>query len=359
MDKKTPFYSIHKSLNAKLVPFAGYLMPIQYKGVIFEHNHVREKLGVFDVSHMSQIMIEGDNAGVFLQRITTNDIFKLKDGKVQYSCMLNEDGGIIDDLLVYRINSTLYMLVVNASNAMKDFDWINSKNDFNLSILDVTPKRGLLALQGPKSKDLLQKLTSIDLNHIPYYSFKIAKLAGCDDVIISNTGYTGSGGFELYMKHTDALNIWESLFQNSNLLEPIGLAARDTLRLEMGYCLYGNDITENTSPIEAQLAWIVKLTKEFIGKKVIEKQLSEGVSKVLIGFILEERGIPRKDYDILNIKEEIIGKVTSGTMSPSLNKAIGMGYVNIEESGLETTIFILIRDKKVRARIVKRPFYEK
>ena len=334
-------------------------MPIQYKGINFEHNHVRRSVGVFDVSHMAQIHIKGNYAFNLVQRITTNDIGKLTPGKVQYSCMLNQKGGIVDDLLVYCLKKDFYMLVVNASNANKDYNWICANNVDNVEIIDVTKNHGLLAVQGPGSYDLLQKLTNVNLQSIPYYSFKIDVFADCKDVIISNTGYTGASGFELYMKKDFAEKIWLKLFECSDKIEPIGLAARDTLRLEMGYCLYGNDINENTSPIEAGLSWIVKRDTNFIGKNVILDQLKTGVSKSLVGFVLCERGIPRSDYDIVDESGTIIGQVTSGTMSPFLQKAIGLGYVKYTKSLPGSVIFIMIRGKKVKANIVKLPFYEK
>ena len=359
MHKRTPFYSLHQINNAKLVPFAGHIMPIQYKGVIFEHNTVRSNVGVFDVSHMCQIIIEGDYAFDLVQKITTNDVEKLINGDIQYSCMLNAKGGIIDDLLVYRISNNKYMLVVNASNAQKDFQWICSNNIYNLTITDITPKRGLLAIQGPKALQILQNLTSISLDSIAYYKFKIGRLAGCEDVIISRTGYTGAGGFEIYMKHEDAETIWKKIFSVKKDIEPIGLAARDTLRLEMGYCLYGNDITEETTPVEAGLSWIVKINTNFIGKSYIVRQIENGVNQKLVGFILQERGVPRQGYEILNVNNQIIGRVTSGTLSPSLNQPIGMGYVITKEASIGNNILVKIRNKLLKAVIVKRPFYAK
>ena len=350
---------MHEKQNAKFVSFAGYKMPIQYRGINFEHNHVRGSVGVFDVSHMAQIHIKGKHAFNLVQRITTNDVSKLIPGKVQYSCMLNKKGGIIDDLLVYCFNKDFYMMVVNASNADKDYKWICDNNPDKVKVLDVTKSHGLLAVQGPGSYDLLQKLTNVDLKLIPYYSFKIDDFGDCEDVIISNTGYTGSTGFELYMKKDFAEKIWLKLFECSDNLEPIGLAARDTLRLEMGYCLYGNDINENTSPIEAGLSWIVKRDTSFIGKDVIVSQLKKGVSRSLVGFVLSERGIPRSGYDIVDESDNIIGKVTSGTMSPFLKKPIGLGYVKHIKSSPGSIVFIVIRNKKVKANIVKLPFYEK
>ena len=334
-------------------------MPIQYKGINFEHNHVRSHVGLFDVSHMAQIFIKGEKAFDLVQKITTNDVSKLINGKVQYSCMLNVNGGIIDDLLVYRFDADCYMLVVNAANTDKDINWICKNNDMGATVLNVTDDKGLLAIQGPKSTMALQKITDIDLSNIPYYSFKIGEVASCSNVIISNTGYTGSGGFELYFDKSFAPILWDNLFLNNDLLEPIGLAARDTLRLEMGYCLYGNDINESTTPIEAGLSWIVGVKKYFIGKETIVQQLSKGVRRRLVGFSLKDRGVPRKGYQILNTQNEVIGEVTSGSMSPVLKCGIGMGYIRHEETRLNNNIFIVIRDKKICAQIVKTPFYEK
>ena len=358
MDQTTPFYSFHKSNEAKLVSFAGYHMPIQYKnGVNFEHNHVRNQVGVFDVSHMGQIIISGNYANQFIQKITCNNVDKLFPGKVQYSCMLNTKGGIIDDLLIYCLSYQSYMLVVNAANHKKDLKWILENNEYNCEVFDNTRSHGLLAIQGPLSNDYLQSFTDISLNKIPYYSFEIGKIADCENVIISNTGYTGATGFELYVHRNDAVKIWKKLFSTNYNVEPIGLAARDTLRLEMGYCLHGNDITEDTTPIEAGLSWIVSKNKDFIGSSIIRKQISQGVDERLIGFIINDRGIPRKGYFILNANNEKIGYVTSGTMSPSLKIAIGLGYVKNEEHQLGNNIYILIRNKKIRAKIVKPPFY--
>ncbi|MBF25414.1 MAG: glycine cleavage system protein T [Flavobacteriales bacterium] len=359
MDKKTAFYSLHKQNKAKIVSFAGYMMPIHYKGVTVEHLHVRNSVGVFDVSHMAQIIIQGQFAFDLVQKITTNDVAKLYDGKVQYSCMLNEAGGIIDDLLVYRLSIEKYMLVVNASNALKNIDWITTQNDMNVDVVNITEERGLLAVQGPATYSILQKVTSLNLNSIPYYTFKIGDIDQCHDVIISNTGYTGSGGFELYFNKEYALSIWNSIFQNNEIVQPIGLAARDTLRLEMGYCLYGNDINESRSPIEAGLSWIVSMKKEFIGKSVIKNQLKNGIDECLVGFILKEKGIPRKGYEMISKNGNRIGTVTSGSMSPVFKKGFGMGYILLEESKIGNEFYIVIRDKKIRASIVKRPFYAK
>ena len=358
LDKQTPFYSFHQEHKAKLVSFAGYKMPIQYdKGVSFEHNHVRHQAGVFDVSHMAQIMINGKYANELVQKITTNDIDRLTDGKVQYSCMLNAKGGIIDDLLVYRLNQESFMLVVNAANTQKDFDWICSHNNLDVEVSNITSSRGLLAIQGPKAKDVLQKLSVLNLDEIPYYSFKLGSIASCPDIIVSNTGYTGSGGFELYLDKKYAATIWKSLLSDQ-IIEPVGLAARDTLRLEMGYCLYGNDINESRSPIEAGLSWIVKTNKDFIGKEVISRQLQTGVRDNLIGFELIDKGVPRQGYKILDDKDNLIGEVTSGTMSPYLKKGFGMGYIKREYAQYGHNIFIAVRNKKLNAQIVKMPLYE-
>ena len=359
MLKRTPFFDIHKAHNAKIVPFAGYEMPIQYKGVILEHKLVRNKLGIFDVSHMTQITIKGENAKKLVQKITTNQVSKLSKFDVQYSCMLNRNGGIIDDLLIYKIEEDEFMLVANASNSEKDLEWINEINhEFQCSVEDMTSQRGLLAVQGPKTLAFLQNFTKINLKNIQYYKFKRIKFMDFD-VIISNTGYTGAGGFELYFDKEVAIDILNNLLNHETKPELAGLAARDTLRLEMGYCLYGNDIDETTSPLEASLSWIVKFENDFIGIDKLKNQKIAGLKKKLVGFILIDKGIPRKDYEIYNSKNQKIGIVTSGTMSPSLNKPIGMGYVNIKESSVDNLIFIKIRNKLLRGMIVKRPFYGK
>ncbi len=360
MDKKTPFHSLHKLNGAKLVPFAGYEMPIQYRqGVNFEHNHVRNKVGVFDVSHMGQIIISGIHATQFVQKITCNNLDKLFPGKVQYSCMLNNNAGIIDDLLIYCFDYQKYMLVVNAANHIKDLQWILENNQFDCEVIDRTSSNGLLAVQGPLAKDFLQLFTDVKLDEIPFYNFTTGQIADCKDVIISNTGYTGSSGFELYVKKDDCIKLWKKLFSINYDIEPIGLAARDTLRLEMGYCLHGNDISENHSPIESGLSWIVSKNKNFIGSKSISQQIKKGIDKCLIGFIMIDRGIPRKSYHIFNSRNEIVGEVTSGTMSPSLKIGIGMGYISNKDFKIGDLIYILIREKKVKAKIVKTPFYVK
>lgn len=351
----------HIALGAKMVPFAGYNMPVSYKGLNEEHHVVRTAVGVFDVSHMGEFLLKGDRALDLIQLVTTNDASKLTDGKVQYSCLPNDKGGIVDDLLVYRVKADEYYLVVNASNIEKDWNWIKKHNKFGVEMINLSDKMSLLAVQGPKAINTLQKLTSVDLSQMEYYSFTINTMAGINNVIISNTGYTGAGGFEIYIMNEDAEQIWDAIF-NAGLefdIKPIGLGARDTLRLEMGFCLYGNDIDDTTSPIEAGLGWITKFTKEFVNRTFIEGHKTDGVSKKLVGFEMIDRGIPRHDYPILDSEGNIIGKVTSGTQSPSLNKAIGMGYVKTGFSKIDSDIFILIRDKKIKARVIKLPFLKK
>ncbi len=360
--KETTLTKIHQKLGAKMVPFAGYLMPVQYEGVNIEHKTVREAVGVFDVSHMGEFQVEGKNALALLQKITTNDVAKLTIGDAQYSCFTNETGGIVDDLLVYRIKEKTYLLVVNAANIEKDWNWIVKHNrKFNTSIKNLSNEYSLLAIQGPKAVEAIQSLTSVNLVDIPYYTFKIADFADTKNVIISATGYTGSGGFEIYCKNDEVEKIWNAIFEaGKNVgIKPIGLAARDTLRLEMGFSLYGNDIDDSTSPIEAGLGWIVKFSKEFINHETLAIQKQEKPLRKLVGFTMNERGIPRKDYDIVNDAGELIGKVTSGTMSPSLEKGIGLGYITIKNASYGSTIFIQIRKKQIPATIVKLPFYKK
>ena len=358
--KNTALKHIHESLGAKMVPFAGYLMPVQYEGINIEHETVRKGVGVFDVSHMGEFLIEGENALELIQRISSNDAANLEVGDAQYSCMPNEEGGIVDDMIVYRVKEATYLLVVNASNIQKDWDWISKKNSHNAEMKNISDAYSLLAIQGPKAVDAMQSLTSVDLGQIPFYKFKVADFAGIEHVIISATGYTGSGGFEIYCKNSEVEQIWNKVFEAgaSFGIKPIGLAARDTLRLEMGYCLYGNDIDETTSPIEAGLGWITKFTKDFSNAAALKKQKEEGVSRRLRAFELETRGIPRQGYNILNEAGEIIGNVTSGTMSPSLKKGIGMGYVNTSHTKFGSRIFIEIRNKAVPAVVVKLPFYK-
>lgn len=344
-----------------MVPFAGYNMPVQYEGVNIEHKTVRNDVGVFDVSHMGEFLIEGENALTLIQKVTSNDASKLEIGDAQYSCFPNDKNGIVDDLICYRLSENSYLLVVNASNIEKDWNWIQLHNSsIKATITNVSDQYSLLAIQGPKATLSMQALTSIDLSEIPFYKFKIADFAGIENVIISATGYTGSGGFEIYVKNDQVEQVWNKVFEaGANYgIKPIGLAARDTLRLEMGYCLYGNDIDDNTSPIEAGLGWITKFSKDFINADYLKAQKENGVNKKLVGFILTERGIPRKDYPIVNVDGVEIGIVTSGTMSPSLGKGIGMGYVSKEMSKLGNEIFIKVRKKEIPAILVKLPFYK-
>lgn len=358
--KNTALTHIHENLGAKMVSFAGYNMPVQYEGINLEHETVRTGVGVFDVSHMGEFLIEGENALSLIQKITSNDASTLEVGDAQYSCMPNSSGGIVDDLIVYRIKDLTYLLVVNASNIKKDWDWIESLNDVKAEMRNISDEFSLLAIQGPKAIDCMQSLTSIDLKSIPFYTFKVGDFAGIEHVIISATGYTGSGGFEIYCKNSEAEQIWNRIFKAGADfgIKPIGLAARDTLRLEMGYCLYGNDIDESTSPIEAGLGWITKFTKDFTNAKVLKTQKEEGVVRRLKAFELNERGIPRKGYDIVNENGDKIGMVTSGTMSPSLKKGIGMGYLNNGNTKLGTKIFVQIRNKTIPATIIKLPFFK-
>ena len=352
MIQKTPFYSNHVSLGAKMVDYAGFSMPIYYNGINIEHNHVRKSVGIFDVSHMGQLIVEGLNVLQFLQKITTNNVSKLTIGKVQYSCITNENGGILDDLLVYKLSEEKYMLVVNASNTEKIIAWMRKHNNFNLKITNITKNRGLLALQGPKALSLLQKITEYDLKKISYYSFDFIDLLEEKGILVSATGYTGAGGFEIYADKGSINKIWEALFKvkDSGLL-PIGLGARDTLRMEMGYCLYGNEINELTTPLEAGLSWIVDLNKDFIGSRILKKNK---LSKKIIAFELKERGIARTGYDLVNDKNEKIGYVSSGTMSPYLNKSIGIGF--IYTNSLCDNFFILIRNRKIKAKLAQFPF---
>jgi len=358
--KNTALTDKHISLGAKMVPFAGYNMPVQYEGINVEHTTVRNAVGVFDVSHMGEFILKGENALDLIQRVTSNDASKLIDGKVQYSCLPNENGGIVDDLLVYRIDEKTYMLVVNASNIEKDWNWIQKYNTANVEMHNISDKTSLLAVQGPKAADALQSLTDIDLASMEYYTFKKGTFAGLDNVVVSATGYTGAGGFEVYFDNEHADKMWEAIFKAGAEygIKPIGLAARDTLRLEMGFCLYGNDIDDTTSPIEAGLGWITKFTKPFTNSEALQAQKEAGVSRKLIGFEMIDRGIPRHDYPIVDAEGNVIGKVTSGTQSPSLQKAIGMGYVDKALTKEGTEIFIDIRNNKVKAKVVKFPFYK-
>ena len=358
--KNTALTHIHESLGAKMVPFAGYNMPVQYEGINIEHETVRNGVGVFDVSHMGEFFLKGENALKLIQKVTSNDAAVLHNGKIQYSCMPNADGGIVDDLLVYQIANEEYMLVVNASNIEKDWNWISKHNNLGVEMINKSDEISLLAIQGPDAAEALQPLTNLDLFNMKYYNFAIGTFAGVENVLISATGYTGSGGFEIYFKNKDAEHIWNEVFKAGEKfgIKPIGLAARDTLRLEMGFCLYGNDINDTTSPIEAGLGWITKFTKDFINAENIKKQKEEGVSKKLVAFEIADKGIPRHGYEIVDANNTVIGKVTSGTMSPSLKKGIGMGYVTKEFSKIGTEIFIQIRNKAISAQVVKLPFYK-
>ena len=344
-----------------MVPFAGYNMPVSYTGLNEEHQVVRNSVGVFDVSHMGEFILKGPGALNLIQSVTSNDASVLSAGKAQYSCLPNETGGIVDDLIVYCIDEHTYMLVVNASNIEKDWNWISKHNTGGVDMKNISDETSLLAVQGPKAIFALQKLTDVKLADIPYYNFVKGTFNGVKDVVISNTGYTGAGGFEIYFENQNAEQMWDAIFEAGKEfdIKPIGLGARDTLRLEMGFCLYGNDIDDTTSPIEAGLGWITKFTKNFTNRAAIEAHKTNGVSKKLVGFEMIDRGIPRHDYQIVNAEGQVIGKVTSGTQSPSLNKAIGMGYVNTVYAKADTEIFISIRDKAIKAKVCKIPFLKK
>ena len=358
--KSTPFTEIHIALGAKMHEFAGYNMPIEYSGIINEHIAVCESAGVFDVSHMGEIWVKGPKALDFIQSVTSNDASKLPVGKAQYSCFPNEQGGIVDDLLVYRFENEKYLLVVNASNIEKDWDWCVSHNTVGAELENASDRMAQLAIQGPKAITVLQQLTSVDLSAIPYYSFVTGEFAGCPNVIISNTGYTGAGGFELYFYPEEGVKIWNAIFEAGKPegILPVGLGARDTLRLEMGYCLYGNDLDETTSPIEAGLGWITKFVegKNFTNRAELELQKKEGVTRKLCGFELLDKGIPRHGYEITDKTGMQIGTVTSGTMSPVLRKGIGLGYIKPEYAVPDTAIYIQIRNKSIEAKVVKPPF---
>jgi len=360
--KTTIFYEKHKALGARIVTFAGYEMPVEYTGVINEHIAVREKAGIFDVSHMGEFWVKGPKALDLLQKVTSNDVSKLVPGKAQYSCFPNGKGGIVDDLIVYKYSDDKYFLVVNASNIEKDWEWLNKNNTMGAETENASDKISQLAIQGPLAGKILQKLTDVDLSSVSNYTFKVGSFAGVKEVIISATGYTGSGGFELYFYNSDGLKIWDSIMEAGKAfdLQHVGLAARDTLRLEMGYALYGNDIDDTTSPIEAGLSWITKFVngKEFIDKNLLFNQKTKGVSRRLIGFEMTEKAIPRHGYEIVDANNTVIGIVTSGTMSPSLKKGIGMGYVTTSFINSDSEIFIRIRNKNCRAIIVPVPFYK-
>ncbi|SHG14753.1 aminomethyltransferase [Flavobacterium segetis] len=359
--KNTALTHIHESLGAKMLPFAGYNMPILYEGVNAEHETVRNAVGVFDVSHMGEFLISGVNALDLIQKVCSNDASTLTVGKAQYSCLPNNDGGIVDDLIIYKMKEEEYLLVVNASNIDKDWNWISSHNNMGANMKNLSDDYSLLAIQGPKAVEAMQSLTSINLSTIPYYHFEVADFAGIENVIISATGYTGSGGFEIYCKNNQVEHIWHKVFEAgaSFGIKPIGLAARDTLRLEMGFCLYGNDINDSTSPLEAGLGWITKFNKEFTNSQNLKNQKEAGVTKKLIAFEMQERAVPRHDYEIVDGSGNVIGVVTSGTMSPSINKGIGLGYVTVANSAIDSDIFIRIRKNDVPAKVVKAPFYKK
>ncbi|KRT17104.1 glycine cleavage system protein T [Pedobacter ginsenosidimutans] len=358
--KNTALTEKHIALGAKMVPFAGYNMPVTYEGINAEHATVRNGVGVFDVSHMGEFILKGENALDLIQRVTSNDASKLYDGKVQYSCLPNQDGGIVDDLLVYKIDDKTYMLVVNASNIEKDWNWIQQFNSKGVEMHNISDQTSLLAIQGPKAADALQTLTDVDLASMEYYTFVKGTFAGVDNVVISATGYTGAGGFEIYFENQYADQIWDAIFKAGAPynIQPIGLGARDTLRLEMGFCLYGNDIDDTTSPIEAGLGWITKFSKSFTNSEALLAQKEAGIQKKLVGFEMIDRGIPRHDYEIADAEGNIIGKVTSGTQAPSLQKAIGMGYIAKDFTKEGTEVFILIRNTPIKAKVVKFPFYK-
>ncbi|MET1260493.1 glycine cleavage system aminomethyltransferase GcvT [Flagellimonas sp. DF-77] len=359
--KNTALTETHKALGAKMVEFAGYSMPVSYDGVTIEHQTVRESVGVFDVSHMGEFLIEGPKALDLIQKIASNDASKLTVGKAQYSCMPNETGGIVDDLIIYRVKEATYLLVVNAANIEKDWNHIAKYNaSFGAEMRNISEGYSLLAIQGPKAVEAMQPLSSHDLADIKFYNFVVGDFAGIDHVIISATGYTGSGGFEIYCKNDEVQQVWDRVFEAGKAygIKPIGLAARDTLRLEMGYCLYGNDIDDTTSPLEAGLGWITKFTKDFVNADALAEQKANGVDRKLVGFEMTERGIPRQAYPIVDANGSEIGKVTSGTMSPSLEKGIGLGYVSKAFSTQDTEVFIQIRKKTVRAVVTRPPFYK-
>lgn len=359
--KQVPLNDVHVALGAKMVPFAGFNMPVQYEGVNIEHETVRNGVGVFDVSHMGLFKISGDRALDLIQRVTSNDATVLVNGKAQYSYLPNEKGGIVDDIITYKVSDTEYLMVVNASNIDKDFKWINSQNTMNATFEDLSDQYSLLAIQGPKANEAMQSLTNVDLANLKFYTFENGTFAGKENVIVSATGYTGSGGIEIYAKNEDIVDIWNSVLEAGKEfgIKPIGLAARDTLRLEMGYCLYGNEINDESSPLEAGLGWVTKFTKDFVNSENIKAEKEAGIKNKLIGFELIDRGIPRHDYEIVDADGNVIGKVTSGTQSPSLGKGIGLGYVTKDFALEGAEIFIRIRKNDVKAKVVKTPFYKK
>ena len=359
--KQVPLNDVHVALGAKMVPFAGFNMPVQYEGVNIEHETVRNNVGVFDVSHMGLFKISGDKALDLVQRVTSNDAAVLVPGKAQYSYLPNDKGGIVDDIITYKVSDNEYLMVVNASNIDKDFEWISSQNSMNAAFENLSDQYSLLAIQGPKANEAMQSLTNVDLANLKFYTFEVGTFAGKENVIVSATGYTGSGGIEIYAKNEDVVHIWNEVLKAGEQfgIKPIGLAARDTLRLEMGYCLYGNEINDTTSPIAAGLGWVTKFTKDFVNSENIKADKENGVATKLIGFELIDRGIPRHDYEIVDAEGNVIGHVTSGTQSPSLNKGVGMGYVNKEFAKEGSEIFIRIRKNDVKAQVVKTPFLKK
>lgn len=358
--KQTALTHTHERLGAKMVSYAGYKMPVHYKGVKAEHTCVRTAVGVFDVSHMGELLLRGEKALALLQRISSNDAAKMAVRQAQYAYMPNEEGGVVDDMIIYKKSEEEYLLVVNAANIEKDRNWIAQHNTFGVELIDLSAHYALLAVQGPKATEVMQPLTQLDLRAMRYYTFDEGTFAGVDNVLVSATGYTGAGGFEVYVKSEAAEKVWNAILSSGEEwgIQPIGLAARDTLRLEMGYCLYGNDIDDRTSPLEAGLGWVTKFTKDFVNAAALKAQKEAGVQRKLVGFEMVDKGIPRQHYAIVDQAERTIGEVTSGTMSPSLNKAIGLGYVAVEWSRPDTLIYLHIRGKKVGAKVVQLPFYK-
>ncbi|TCV11843.1 aminomethyltransferase [Sphingobacterium alimentarium] len=356
--KNTALTDHHISLGAKMVPFAGFNMPVQYSGINDEHETVRTGVGVFDVSHMGEFILKGEKAIDLIQKVSSNDVSKLYNGKVQYAYLPNENGGIVDDFLTYKIDDETYLLVVNASNIEKDWNWISKYNSYGVEMKDISDETSLFAVQGPKAAEALQGLTDIELASMEYYSFVKGSFAGVDNVIISATGYTGAGGFEIYVANKDAQKVWDAIFAAgaSFGIKPIGLGARDTLRLEMGFCLYGNDIDDTTSPLAAGLGWVTKFTKDFVNSENLKAEKEKGTAQKLVGFEMIDRGIPRHGYEIVDADGQVIGRVTSGTQSPSLKKSIGLGYINTEYAKAGTEIFISIRNQKIKAEVKKAPF---
>ena len=356
--KNTALTNVHIALGAKMVPFAGFNMPVQYTGINDEHETVRKGVGIFDVSHMGEFILKGEKALDLIQKISSNDVTKLYDGKVQYAYIPNEDGGIVDDFLTYKIDDKTYLLVVNASNIDKDWNWISKYNTYDVEMINISDKTALFAVQGPNAANALQSLTDIELASMEYYSFEKGVFAGVENVLVSATGYTGAGGFEIYVDNEQAEKVWAAIMHAGEPfgIKPIGLAARDTLRLEMGFCLYGNDIDDTTSPLAAGLGWVTKFTNDFVNSKNLKEQKENGVSQKLIGFEMIDRGIPRHDYQIQDEQGNVIGRVTSGTQSPTLKKSIGLGYINTSFAKEGTEIYIAIRNQQIKAVVKKPPF---